>query len=122
MNHDEAVKEIAGWIHRKMGYEVQTNPGQEHNCEVDETWPDIVGIDKTGEHPTFIGEVETEESVTSEEAKQWIEYGRSSHFFALFVPMGSCEGAKEICLEVGVSVQALYEYTLISGMLLVTEC
>lgn len=80
------------------------------NEEGEEIYPDIVVVDSEDEKPVMIGEVETEDSVTEEEAEQWREYSEAVQPLFLYVPEGYCADAKERAEEAEAEIEGFRFY------------
>ena len=123
--HDQAVGDIArvrftgeNW----EAYDAYTNPGGEKNkgIEVDgqTVFPDVVMTKKGMSTPTHVIEVETEESVTEEEAaRQWAVYARAGVPFFLYVPRGSGATAKRMAAKLKIVVNYFREWWYEDGAL-----
>lgn len=98
VNHDRVITEIVPRLNREK-YDVYTNPNQEKNAGIGENYPDVILTEKGGTTVKFIMEVETVESVTSEESlKQWKKYFTEINAtFYLVVPVTLLNKAKELC-------------------------
>jgi len=109
--HDKAVELIAAWLRTTSPVEVHTNPGRTKNHEVDGRWPDLVCIEKISGSVAYVGEVETEESLTAKEAEQWKAYSWKGYGFSVFVPAGCCREARKLASDADVHAD-INEYTL----------
>lgn len=106
VNHDQVIKEIVNHLNLNK-YDVYTNPGQEHNAGIDENYPDVILTVKGGNTVKFIMEVETEDSVNTEESKsQWKKYfDEINATLYLVVPVTSLNRAKELCQRIGINAR-----------------
>jgi hypothetical protein len=113
--HDYVIMELKDWLESQGKY-VVTNPGQEKNPDGsvkrdDESiYPDLVVRPSQGEKITELFEVETEDSVDSEEVEQWEIYEAGKESFYLIVPEGSIDRAKELIRERGFSIDGIGYY------------
>jgi hypothetical protein len=86
---------------------------------VDSEYPDIVAVkDKT---VVAIGEVETEESVNEEEARQWISYAAFKINFYLYVPKSKVSDAVNLIKSKKIGVAGLRSYEYVDNKLVVTN-
>ena len=83
----------------QIDYDIYTNPGQEKNVGIGDNYPDIIMTVKDQLNVKFILEVETEESVTQDEAiNQWKRYAEEINAtFYIVVPNNSLIKAQELC-------------------------
>lgn len=98
INHDRVINEIVPRLNREK-YDVYTNPNQEKNAGIGENYPDIILTEKGGTTVKFIMEIETVESVNSEESiRQWKKYFTEiDATFYLVVPATTLNKARELC-------------------------
>lgn len=96
--HDRVINELPGVLNQ-IDYDIYTNPGQKKNVGIGENYPDIIMTDKDQLNVKFILEVETEESVTQDEAiNQWKRYAEEINAtFYIVVPNNSLIKAQELC-------------------------
>ncbi len=73
-------------------------------------YPDIVVVDGYNNKAIMCGEVETEESVTKEEAEQWREYSDVIQPFYLYVPTSSGNEAKYHARMSGAKIEGFRKY------------
>ena len=86
MTEHDLVIEKSAHTYRANGGVAYTNPGSEKNYDIDGLYPDIVAKKKDGS--TFIGEMETESTVTEDECEnQWKLYSKLGYNFILVVPI-----------------------------------
>lgn len=118
--HDKLVSEIAkARFSYTDGTKTYTNPDGEKNCSMDNEYPDIVAVkDKT---VVAIGEVETEETVNEEEAKQWISYAAFKTNFYLYVPKPKVSDAMNLMKSKKIGVTGLRSYEYVDDKLVVTD-
>lgn len=118
--HDEVVK-ISSKTYSEMeekGYKVSTNPNGEKNWgwPQEGLYPDVVVWEP--ERPrvnsgkaVVIEEIETSESVNSDEAEQWKEYAELEiETFRLIVPKDEVDSAKEIIKKEKIEIDELWSY------------
>ena len=96
--HDRVVREIVSHLNNKS-FDIYINPGQEKNAGIGDNYPDVVMTEKGRNTVKFILEVETEDSVTKDEAiNQWKKYtSEINATFYLVVPAALLNKAKELC-------------------------
>lgn len=104
--HDKVVRDIVSHLNTET-YDVYINPGQEKNAWIGDNFPDVILAEKNGTTVKFIMEVETEESVSQEEAlRQWKKYvSEINATFYLVVPVSSLKRAKELCQREGINAR-----------------
>jgi hypothetical protein len=103
----------------EKGYAIAKNPGEEKvrfiGKKEDAIWPDVIvyAPKAEGQPAQRIGEVEIEDTVTTEHAKgQWDVYASRVPDFILAVPKSSAKDAKRILGELKVTCDLwLYEVT-----------
>lgn len=108
--HDAVVKDRAeAWRSTTGVTDVWTNPNGENTTSLGEPpqYPDII-IEK--DDKLVIEEVETSDSVTENESKQWEEYSKLGFRFNLLVPRWYGNEAKKIISARGISNIYLVEY------------
>lgn len=116
--HDDLVALIAK---KRFSYTdgsvTYTNPNGEKNCAVDDQYPDIVVVkDKSVQR---IGEVETEETVTENEAEQWKTYAALNKYFYLYVPKSKVADAKTIIKSKNVGITGLRSFEYVDDELVI---
>lgn len=96
--HDKVIDILATKYKQKYP-KVYTNPNGQKNTSIKEhpdIYPDVVVANEQNTLQ-FIEEVETEDSVTEDHAKeQWIPYSKVRTTFYLRVPLGSQGNARKI--------------------------
>jgi hypothetical protein len=76
----------------------------------EDNFPDIVVVRMPGKWLAMTAEVETRDSVTEENARDyWLPYSKAGDFY-LFVPVGQAGQARKICKKVGVELTGLRTY------------
>ncbi|MFA5386068.1 MAG: hypothetical protein WC297_00065 [Candidatus Paceibacterota bacterium] len=114
--HDKAVKDIARKRFDGVKYDVYTNPGGEKNAYVgsktNPIHPDILVLEKGYGLRTAIaiGEIETSDSITDNEADQWKEYAATKIPFYLYIPAGNASKATDILKKKGIKISGLRTY------------
>jgi len=110
--HDRVIDEIKGFL-EKQGKYVVANPGQEKNPfgsvsrDNESVFPDLVIRPSKDDKITELIEVETEDSVDSEEVEQWKMYNAGESSFYLIVPEDSVEKAMGLINERGFSITGI---------------
>lgn len=125
LEHDRIIRLLQPRYRRR--FNVGLNPGNETSAPVgdgaDAIYPDLV-LMPTGRSKKLAGvvEVETGESVNALEAMaQWAIYGRLPAEFALYVPAGSVEVAKRLCLDKHIGVTEIWTYHMIGDQIRFTQ-
>ena len=88
-------------------FDIYLNPGQEKNAGIGGNYPDVIMTPKSEKTARFILEVETNDSVTKNEAEgQWKKYANEINAtFYLVVPEASAFKARELCKQAGVNAR-----------------
>ena len=104
--HDEVIRKIVGHLNQR-DYDVYINPGQEKNAGINGNYPDVVMTKKNERVVKFIMEIETEESVTENEAsQQWKKYADEiKASFYIVVPNNLVSRAKEYCVKYNINAR-----------------
>lgn len=104
--HDKVVRDIVSHLNTET-YDVYINPGQEKNAGIGDNYPDVILTERNGTTVKFIMEVETDESVSKEEAlRQWKKYvSEINATFYLVVPTLSLKKAKDLCQREGINAR-----------------
>lgn len=104
--HDRVIIEITNVLNQK-DFDIYTNPGQEKNAGIGNNFPDVIMTEKGTTKVRFILEVETEASVTWEEAiNQWKKYSTEINAtFYLVVPQQLLNKAIVLCQQAGINVR-----------------
>ncbi len=113
--HDHVVRLVAQRWAEPGRLRIDTNPGVERNVWTGpaQIYPDLVGWTQQGrlKAPMWIAEVETEETVTENEARtQWRDYASLGVPFFLIVPRGYRSRAQVLSTKVGIAPKGIYEY------------
>ncbi len=104
-DHDETINAVRGARFRDTDCEHFVNPDDEKNlgiayvdahCHNAVAYPDIVSIRKRDGAIARVAEIETLDSVTREESKQWVLYARLTDAFYLYVPLSSLRAALKL--------------------------
>ena len=125
LEHDRIIRLLQPRYRRR--FNVGLNPGNETTAPVgtgpEAVYPDLV-LMPTGRSKKLAGvvEVETGESVNALEAMaQWAIFGRLPTEFALYVPAGSLEVAKRLCVDNKIGVTEIWTYHLIGDQIRFTQ-
>jgi len=104
--HDRVITEIRNVLNQK-DFDIYANPGQEKNACIGNNYPDVILTEKGTTKVRFILEVETDASVTWEEAtSQWKKYAKEINAtFYLVVPKELLSKAITLCRQAGVNVR-----------------
>lgn len=125
--HDRAVRDIAKKRFDEIKYDVYVNPGGEKNVPINPSnpiYPDIVVLEKGYGTRTAIAiaEVETVDSITEEEATQWLQYAATKIPFYLYVPAGYANQTSVLLEAKGIKISGLRTYRYLpTGELAVTN-
>lgn len=121
--HDNVVEYLAN-IYRNQYPKVYTNPDGQKNTNIkghEDVYPDILVADEQN-ILIFIEEVETEDTVTEEHAKeQWVPYSKVKTTFYLRVPFGSQNTARNILAKLGVNA-VVKCYSITQNQVTLKEC
>lgn len=114
--HDKIISEIRNVLNQN-DFDIYTNPGQEKNACIGNNYPDVILTERGTTKVRFILEVETEASVTWEEAiKQWKKYSNEINAtFYLVVPQQLLNKATVLCQQVGINVR-FATYSCVNGV------
>jgi hypothetical protein len=89
----------------KINHRVYTNPNQQKNTSINGQYPDII-ITPAGDNTVkFVIEVETSDSVNTNEVQQWKTYSQLGGTFYLLVPFASKALAELLCRQNGVKAR-----------------
>ncbi len=89
----------------KINHRVYINPNQQKNTNINGKYPDII-ITPAGDNTVnFVIEVETSESINSNEVQQWKTYSKLGGTFYLLVPIASKVLAELLCRQNGVKAR-----------------
>lgn len=104
--HDRLISEIVNVLNQK-DFDIYTNPGQEKNAGIGNNFPDVIMVEKGTKTVRFILEIETEESVTKDEANsQWKKYSDEIEgTFYIVVPKNLLIKATQISQQIGINVR-----------------
>lgn len=110
--HDRVINEIKNVLNQKH-FDIYTNPGQEKNAGIGNNYPDVIMTAKGTTKVRFILEIETDASVTWEEAiNQWKKYSNEiDATFYLVVPQQLLSKAVTLCQQAGINVRYI-TYTI----------
>lgn len=113
--HDFISKRLKGWLENQGKY-VVANPGQEKNPNASVkrggtfVYPDLVVRPSEVGEITDLFEIETEDSIDSEEAEQWRIYNAGVSRFYLVVPKRSIRKAGDLIMEKSLSIAGIGFY------------
>ena len=116
--HDEIITSVES-ILTKQGHLVRTNPSTSKkngiNRGVELFYPDLYVYEIRSSNDkdvvTQLYEVETEQTVNDDEAKdQWKKFAKGTSDFYLVVPKGSVDEAKSLVEKHGIIVKDYYKY------------
>lgn len=125
LEHDRIIRLLV--LKFKRRFVAAINPGSEMNQAVGEGpnafYPDVV-LSPIGRGRKVAGvvEVETQESVNGMEAMaQWAIFGRLPIEFSLYVPAGSVEVARRLCLDNKIGVTEIWTYHTVGDQIRFTS-
>jgi len=115
--HDQVVRLIGQRWTNSVNCSLETTPGSLTNgwASSAKSAPDIVGwVPYSGRNtPLWIAEVETEDTITEEEArKRWQDFSALGAPLILFVPKGYKALARFYAMRAGASIASIFEYAL----------
>lgn len=125
--HDKVVRASANTYTEAdaRGFKVSINPNGEKNFvmggEGNKQYPDVCiwkpsSPGSNSGDVSIIEEIETEESVTENEAEQWKDYASLGiQMFRLIVPKSKVSTAKQIVEKKKISVTEIWSYTITNG-------
>lgn len=101
--HDDV---IAVALSQLGSYTSYSNPGQQKNAHIGNSYPDIILANKTTNNIEFIIEVETSDSITAHEAySQWKQYMNLPGTFYLLIPRESRQNTEFLCAQYGINAK-----------------
>jgi hypothetical protein len=121
LEHDRVIRLLQAKYKRK--FEVAINPGNQQTMPVtigQSPWfPDLVLLTpERGRKVLGIVEVETAESVNKVEAmSQWVAFSRLRAAFHLYAPASMIDVARQLCVDLQVSVAELWAYTALGDQM-----
>lgn len=128
--HDQAVADVAKV---RLSYPDKDNPPlKTYINEPKQTmpvnignnrqiYPDIVVVDTQKNVAAILGEVESESTVTSEEAEQWKEYSDATNAFYLYIPKGTESTAKKLISDNSITVAGIRTWQYNSSGIVITN-
>ena len=106
--HDQVIQYIETHLNRQK-YNILTNPGTSKDWSIGGEFPDVIVNPKETSEVLFIIEVETNETVSPEEARnQWKAYSELPGIFYIIVPRQSINLAKQIIAGQGIEAKLGY--------------
>ncbi|MCH7922730.1 MAG: hypothetical protein IH975_06845 [Nitrospinae bacterium] len=114
--HDTIIEIIEKSL--REDYMVLSNPDKEKNISIRNTYPDLLIYDLSTLKIIGVVEVETNESVTSNEASsQWKTYSNLGYPFYLCVPKELLQDASQLINNHNVNCKGVFGYFLNNGIL-----
>lgn len=89
----------------KINHRVYINPNQQKNTSINGQYPDIIITPSDDNTVKFVIEVETSDSVNTNEVQQWKTYSQLGGTFYLLVPFTSKALAELLCRQNGVKAR-----------------
>jgi len=117
LEHDRVIRLLQAKYKRK--FDVVINPGNEQGIGVpigQSTWFPDLALQTNDRARKIVGvvEVETAESVNKVEAmSQWGAFSRFRGIFHLYVPASMIDVARQLCVDLQISVSEIWAYTAI---------
>ena len=121
LEHNRVIRALQVKWQRRYGVEI--NLGNETTASAraagTRVYPDLVlTVAASGRRPVRVVEVETAESVNHLEAmSQWVSIGKVRAPFSLYVPVGSEDTARRLCIHHKVKIAELWTYHRSGGKL-----
>ena len=121
LEHNRVITALQVKWQRRYGVEI--NLGNETTASArasgTNVYPDLVlTVADSGRRPVKVVEVETTESVNHLEAMaQWVSIGKVRAPFLLYVPVGSSDTARRLCVHYKVKIAELWTYHRSGGKL-----
>jgi hypothetical protein len=100
--HDWVIGKIKEKYSR-LYKEVHTNPGNEKRFEIKGYYPDVVFVNYG--QIVLVVEVETQETISEEEAEEWKDLSSLGAQLVLIVPKEMQNAAREICWKKGIAAK-----------------
>jgi hypothetical protein len=89
----------------KVNHRVYINPNKQKNTSINGQYPDIIITPADDNTVKFVIEVETSESVNTNEVQQWKTYSQLGGIFYLLVPISSKDLAELLCRQNGIKAR-----------------
>lgn len=105
--HDKVLEDSArSYLRITTPENIQTNPGELRNYDIEGKYPDVIIKLKTGE--IIIEEIETESTVNETSLEKWRQFSNLGHEVRIIVPLSRVDLAKDLAskLTIPVIVQA----------------
>lgn len=102
--HDKLIQAAYDGLD-KTNHDVYANYNQQKNTSINGQFPDIIVTLKNDKNVKFIIEVETENSITINETKQWKVYSELCETFYLLVPFSLKTKAELLCVQNGIKAR-----------------
>ena len=100
--HDLAIEAAVGQFASSAKYTVHANPGTEKNVAVGHQYPDIIVTEKGSAKVRLVVEVETTDTVGSQELEHWRTLSRLGSPLYLLTPYTVTPAAERLCAEGGI--------------------
>lgn len=102
-DHDAVVVALAN-IYKQHDFWTCINPGSQRNCEWNGLYMDVIVSSESPPESALVFEIETEETVSVEEARdQWSVYDETFGVWHLVVPRGTERNARRLLAGFGLS-------------------
>ena len=101
-DHDAVIEAIRRQYAQDSRYDCVTNPGGQHNEAVGTNYPDVIAKIR-GTNRFYLVEVETSDSVSPAEVRQWKDYSAAGGTWYLAVPAGWEARAQQLLDANGIS-------------------
>jgi len=100
--HDLVVEAAVEQFANSAKYAIHSNPGTEKNVAVGRQYPDIVVTEKGSTKVRLLIEVETTDTVGSQEVEHWRTLSRLGSPLYLLTPLAVTPDAERLCAEAGI--------------------
>jgi len=114
--HDQSIQEkirTSYALLRREGHTICANIGEQHNCDVEGLYPDIVTFHKNTGRPIIIDEIET--FVDEPEFEEWKKFGLLKIRFVVTVPAREIHQTIEEIERRAIPVNEIWTYSTEGG-------
>jgi hypothetical protein len=100
--HDLVIEAAVAQFANSAKYVMHTNPGTEKNVAIGHQYPDIVVTERGSAKVRLVVEVETTDTVGSQEVEHWRALSGLGPPLYLLVPYTATPDAERLCTEAGI--------------------
>jgi len=100
--HDLAIEAAVGQFASSAKYTIHANPGTEKNVAVGHQYPDIIVTERGSAKVRLVVEVETTDTVGSQELEHWRALSGLGSPLYLLTPYAVTPDAERLCAEGGI--------------------